>query len=105
MRKNRSQIASISAIGWCADYILREREDLIRVFIYSDVKARAKRIVDVYGEKADSPEKRIRDKDKKRAAYYKQYTEMEFGDPSHYDLCLNSGKLGIDKCVEIISEL
>ena len=92
-------------VGRCADYILRERKDLVRVFIYSDVKTRAKRIVDVYGEKADSPEKRIRDKDKKRAAYYKQYTEMEFGDPSHYDLCLNSGKLGIDKCVEIISSL
>ncbi len=92
-------------VGRCADYILRERKDLVRVFIYSDMKARAKRIVDVYGEKTDSPEKRLRDKDKKRAAYYKQYTEMEWGDHEHYDLCLNSGKLGIDKCVEIISNL
>ncbi len=92
-------------VGRCADYILRERKDLVRVFIYSDMKSRAERIVDVYGEKADTPEKRLRDKDKKRAAYYKQYTEMEFGDHSHYDLCLNSGKLGIDKCVEIISNL
>ena len=92
-------------VGRCADYILRERKDLVRVFIYSDMKSRAERIVNVYGEKADAPEKRLRDKDKKRAAYYKQYTEMEFGDPGHYDLCLNSGKLGIDKCVEIISSL
>ncbi len=92
-------------VGRCADYILRERKDLVRVFIYSDMKSRAERIVDVYGEKSDAPEKRLRDKDKKRAAYYKQYTEMEWGDHEHYDLCLNSGKLGIDKCVEIISSL
>ncbi len=92
-------------VGRCADYILREREDLLRVFIYSDMKSRADRIVSVYGEKSDSPEKRLRDKDKKRAAYYKQYTEMEWGDPEHYDICLNSGKLGIDKCVDIISSL
>ncbi len=92
-------------VGRCSDYILRERKDLVRVFIYSDMETRAERIVSVYGEKTDSPEKRLRDKDKKRAAYYKQYTEMEWGDPKHYDLCLNSGKLGIDKCVEIISEL
>ena len=92
-------------VGRCADYILRERENLVRVFIYADMKSRADRIVSVYGEKADAPEKRLRDKDKKRAAYYKQYAEMEWGDHEHYDICLNSGKLGIDKCVEIISEL
>ena len=63
------------------------------------------RIVEIYGEKDDSPEKRVRDKDKKRAAYYGHFTEMTWGDPAHYDLCLNSGKLGIDKCVEIISTL
>lgn len=92
-------------VGRCADYILREEKDILKVFIYADADFRKERIVNVYGEKTDSPEKRLRDKDKSRQAYYKQYTEMEWGDPKHYDICLNSGKLGIDKCVEIIADL
>ncbi len=92
-------------VGRCADHILREEKNLVKIFVYSDKEDRAKRIVEVYGEKTDSPEKRLRDKDKNRAAYYKQYTDMEWGDPRHYDICLNSGKLGIEKCVEIIAEI
>ena len=92
-------------VGRCADYILRENENLVKVFIYSDKETRKERIVNVYGERTESPEKRLRDKDKSRAAYYKQYTEMEWGDPQHYDICLNSGKLGIDKCADIIANL
>ncbi len=92
-------------VGRCADYILREREDIIRIFIYADKKTRAERIVKVYGENSEAPEKRIKDKDKKRAAYYEHFTEMTWGDPAHYDLCLNSGKLGIDRCVDIITNL
>lgn len=90
-------------IGRCAEYILRERTDLLRVFICADMESRAERIVSVYGEKDESPEKRLKDKDKKRAAYYKYYTETEWGDPLCHDICLNSGTLGIDKCVEIIA--
>ncbi len=92
-------------VGRCADYILRDEKDIIKVFVYADTDFRKERIVNVYGEKSDSPEKRLRDKDKSRAAYYKQYAEMEWGDPEHYDICLNSGKLGIDKCTEIIANL
>lgn len=92
-------------VGRCADYILRERDDVIRVFICADIKSRAERIVRVYGERKDSPEKRLKDKDKKRSAYYKYYTETEWGDPRFHDLCLNSGILGIEKCVDIIVNL
>lgn len=92
-------------VGRCADYILRERDDVVKVFIYADKETRADRIVKIYGENDETPEKRIREKDKKRAAYYEHFTEMTWGDPSHYDICLNSRKLGIDKCVEIISDL
>lgn len=101
--KELAQKGSCVIVGRCADHILREEENVVKVFIYSDKEDRAKRIVEVYGEKTDSPEKRLRDKDKNRAAYYKQYTEMEWGDPRHYDICLNSGKLGIEKCAEIIA--
>lgn len=89
-------------VGRCADYILREREDVLNVFIHADDKFRAERIVKLYGEKPDKPEKRLKDKDKRRAAYYKDYTETEWGVASNYHLSLDSGKLGIDTCVDIL---
>ena len=92
-------------VGRCADYILRERDDVLNVFICADFKLRAERIVKVYGEKEDSPEKRLKDKDKRRASYYQFYTDMKWGDARNYDISLNSGKLGIDKCVDILYEI
>ena len=92
-------------VGRCADYILRERDDIVRVFIYADEKSRAERIVKIYGENNDSPENTIREKDKQRAEYYEHFTEMIWGDRKHYDICLDSGKLGIEKCAEIIANL
>lgn len=92
-------------VGRCADYILREKDNVVKIFIYADKEARAERIVKIYGENDETPEKRIKDKDKKRAAYYEHYTEMTWGDPAHYDICLSSSKLGIDKCVDIIINL
>lgn len=89
-------------VGRCANYILRDRDDVLNVFIHADDKFRAERIVSLYGEKPDKPEKRLRDKDRRRAAYYKDYTETEWGVASNYHLALDSGKLGIDSCVNIL---
>ncbi len=92
-------------VGRCADYILKDRDDVLRVFIHSDMKSRAERIVSVYGESDVAPEKRLKDKDKRRAAYYQYYTDVNWGDVKNYDVCLNSGALGIDKCVEVLKSL
>lgn len=92
-------------VGRCADYILRERDDLLRVFIHSDMESRAKRIVEVYGESSESPEKRLKDKDKKRASYYQFYTDRKWADPRNYDICLNSGLFGIETCAELLFEI
>lgn len=92
-------------VGRCADYILRDEADLLKVFIHADMAKRAERIVKLYGENSETPEKRLRDKDKRRAAYYKFYTELEWGDAIHYDVALDSGKLGIAKCVDVIVDL
>ncbi len=89
-------------VGRCADYILKDRSDLLTVFVHADDKSRAERIVRLYGERAEKPEKRLREKDKRRSAYYKYYTETEWGVASNYHLALDSGALGIEKCVEII---
>ena len=66
---------------------------------------RVKRIVEVYGEREQSPEERLRDKDKRRAAYHRFYTNMKRGHAQNYHLTLDSGAIGIDKCVDIIAAL
>lgn len=92
-------------VGRCADYILKDKADCLKVFIHADLEFRAKRIVEVYGEREESPEERIKDKDKRRAAYHCFYTNMKWGYAQNYDLTLNSGVLGIDNCVDIITSL
>ena len=89
-------------VGRCADYILRENKDCLHVFIHADMENRAKRIVERYGEKNKSPEKRLAEKDQKRRVYYKNYTGRNLGQAQNYDLCLNSGVLGEEACVELI---
>lgn len=92
-------------VGRCADYILKDKADCLRVFIHADMEDRAKRIVEQYGERSDSPEKRLRDKDKRRASYYQFYTDMKWGAAENYHITLNSGALGIEKCIEILAGL
>lgn len=92
-------------VGRCADYILQNKADCLKVFVHADMKFRSERIVKVYGEREQSPEERLRDKDKRRAAYHRFYTNMKWGQAKNYHLCLDSGKLGIEKCVEILADL
>lgn len=92
-------------VGRCADFILRDLADLLRVFIHADLAFRAERIIREYGEREASAQQRLRDKDKRRAAYHRFYTDMKWGHAQNYDLTLNSGTLGIDRCVEILTSL
>ena len=92
-------------VGRCADYILDGRADLLKVFIHASIEARAKRIVEKYGESAEAPEKRLRDKDIRRSSYYHFYTDVEWGIAKNYDVALDSGTLGLERCVDIITSL
>ena len=92
-------------VGRCADYILKDKADCLKVFIHASLDFRTNRIVEVYGERDQSPEERLRDKDKRRAAYHRFYTNMKWGYAQNYHLTLDSGTLGIDKCVDLISQL
>lgn len=89
-------------VGRCADYILRDRPDVLKVFVHADMAFRAKRIVEVYGQREQAPEERLREKDKRRAAYHRFYTNMKWGQAQNYHLALDSGVLGIDRCTELI---
>jgi cytidylate kinase len=92
-------------VGRCADYILKDRDDSLHVFIHANQAFRAERIVRLYGGSEKSPEKRLQDKDKKRKAYYEHYAERGWGRSQNYHISLNSGAIGIDKCVDIIVDL
>lgn len=92
-------------VGRCADYILRDKADCLRVFIHADKDFRMNRIIKVYGEPDIPTEQRFKEKDKRRAAYHRFYTNMKWGQSKNYDITLNSGTPGIDKCVDIIKNL
>ncbi|MGM9651336.1 MAG: AAA family ATPase [Faecousia sp.] len=92
-------------VGRCADYILRDTADCLRVFIHADMDYRVRRIVEVYGAREEAPEQRLRAKDKRRAAYYQFYTDMKWGNVRNYHVALDSGKLGIEACVGILVSL
>jgi len=92
-------------VGRCADYILKDKADLLTVFIHSSMENRAARIVNVYGETDEAPEKRLKDKDKRRKAFYQLYTDLKWGDVRNYQVALDSGIIGIDKCADLVCEL
>ena len=92
-------------IGRCADYILKDREDCLHVFIHADMEHRAARIVEKYGHTKQTPQKRLTDKDNKRRVYYRHYTNRNWGEAQNYHVSLNSGLVGIDKCVDFIVDL
>lgn len=92
-------------VGRCADYILREEADCLTAFIHASTEFRARRIVEVYGERKESPEARLKEKDKRRAAYHRFYTDMKWGYAKNYQISLDSGKLGIGSCVAILKML
>ena len=92
-------------IGRCADYILRNRLDVLRVFIHADMKERIKRISEVYKINNSDPEKLLHQKDKRRAAYYQFYTDIKWGDTKNFHITLDSSAFGIEKCVQILKTL
>ena len=92
-------------VGRCADFILKDQPDCLHIFVHSDMQHRAARVRERYGETSKPMEKRLQEKDSKRKVYYKHYTNRNWGDAENYDICLDSGKLGVDKCVEIVCDI
>ena len=92
-------------VGRNADYILKDREDVLHTFIHADKEFRADRIVRLYGESEKSPEARLNEKDKRRKINYQHYTGRNWGVASNYDICLDSGTIGVDMCADIIVDI
>ena len=89
-------------VGRNADYILKDREDVLHVYITANMDYRADRIVRLYGTSEKSPTARIQEKDKRRRVNYQHYTGRTWGQAQNYDICLDTGILGIDQCADIV---
>ena len=92
-------------VGRCADYILREREDCLNVFIFADNESKIERAEKFFNITREEAPAVLKKKDKARANHYKYYTDQEWGMASNYDLCLNSGLIGIEGCVKAIQQV
>ncbi len=90
-------------VGRCADYVLRDQENVLNVFIKADREERIRRIVGIYGIDPLKAEERLKKADKQRAAYYNYYATGTWGDVNNYDLCIDTGALGISGAVELIA--
>ena len=88
-------------VGRCADYVLRDMENVCNIFICAPMEEKIKRAVEYYGVKIEKASSVITKRDKKRKTYYNFYTDMDWGKASNYDLCINS-KLGVENCVNVI---
>ena len=91
-------------IGRNADYILKDRDDVLNVFIHGDMLEKIKRITGLYNVKEKEAVKMMADTDKRRRTNYNFYTDQNWGKASNYTLCLNSSQLGYDRCEMIIME-
>ena len=91
-------------IGRNADYILKDRDDVLNVFIHGDTPEKIQRITRLYKVEEQKAVKMMADIDKRRMVNYNFYTNQKWGKADNYTLCLNSSQLGYDRCEKIIME-
>lgn len=89
-------------VGRCADWVLEKNYNVLRVYVCAALEERCKRAVEEYGDKPEGIQRTVKDIDKQRARYCQHYCDQAWEDASNYDLCLNSGKLGLEHCVRIV---
>ena len=91
-------------IGRNADYILKDRDDALNVFIHGDMLEKIQRISQLYRVTEQEAVKMMADTDKRRMTNYNFYTDQKWGKASNYTLCLNSSQIGYDRCEKIFME-
>ena len=99
-----AQQGSCVIVGFCADYVLADREGLIRVFIHSDMDVRVQRVAERTGMDPQDAQRDILRQDRERAQLYGYYTKGKWADLARYDLTVDSGRLGISGTVELLSQ-
>ncbi len=91
-------------VGRCADYVLREKENLVKVFIHASIENRTKQIMARDNVSEKDARNAVIKADKRRGNYYNFYTNEAWGDVKNYDISIDSGKIGVDNCVSLLKE-
>lgn len=91
-------------VGRCADYALESNDNVVSIFIHADLDVKIRRIARIYDLTDTKAKDMIIKTDKKRSTYYNYYTNKKWSDSESYELCLNSGKLGIDGTAKVIEQ-
>ena len=89
-------------VGRCANFILRGRDNVLNVFVTAPVVDCVRRVMETDGLNLEEAEKKIKKIDKRRADYFKYFTGRQWQDAALYDLCLNTGHMSKQKCVDIV---
>lgn len=100
-----SQRESAVIVGRCADYILKDHPNTIKLFIYSDLETRINWSISEYKVPARKARKFVHDKDERRAGFYEFYTGQKWGASSNYDMMINTSKMKTDDIIKMLSEL
>ena len=100
--KSIAKEGSCVIVGRCADYALRDEENVINIFLTADDEERIKRLIEVYGVAEKDAKAQIKKVDKDRANYYEFYTAHEWKDPDNFDLVIDTSKIGVEGVVELL---
>lgn len=100
--KELAEKESCVIVGRCADFILKDKENVFKIFINNTMENKIKRATEFYGMNKEKARKEISRINKLRANHYKYYTDKDWREPSNYDICINSDAVGIENAVELI---
>lgn len=92
-------------VGRCADYALRDLDNVVNIFLYADMDDRTARIAKKYNISESKAKDMIKKEDKARASYYNYYTSKRWGEMKGYDICINTSKYGIDKTIDLLYDI
>lgn len=96
------QTESSVIVGRCADYVLREQDNVLSVFVHAEMRHRVARVAARNQISEAEAKKRIQNTDRHRAAYYEYHTDKRWGASESYHLCIDSGLFGIDGAVSVL---
>ena len=97
-----AQNGSAVIVGRCADYVLRDDPHVLSVFVHADSEVRAKKVAERNGITKSEAYSLVSKTDRRRANYYNFYTGKRWGEMANYDLCINTGKLGVENAAKLI---
>ena len=100
--RNLANEGSVVFVGRCADYVLRNRKDLLRVFIMAPLETRIRTMMERKHLSEEQARRLVKQVDKDRSSYYKYYTDQIWSEINNYDLCINSAVSGVEGAIDVI---